>query len=247
MENSSPEVEKPIAEQVSDPELTQELENSIKILEPELEQKIEDSVTNPEESNTNSNNNIDDIKFDEILDIDKIQEKLEEKLAQNNVEPDAESDSISAFELFELSKEKLKENAEEKKELPSITPEKSNTKKSDKDAKKYVVYIDPYNIDYMENLSLEERRSVINGILQEQKNLSIQQRQVEEKRRFIKHVIVATLTFIICFPILFIMVNRAMESVLINYKQSKENFSKLYREEGKVKMRASEAPTNINY
>lgn len=184
---------------------------------------------------------VDDIKFDEVFDIDKIQEKLQEKLNLNDTETEADSESepISATELFEISKEKKEEVAEQKEEAPAVS---NLPAKSDLNAKKYVLYIDSYNIDYMESLSLNERREVINRVLQEQKDLSEEQKQQQKKKRFLKHLILACITFIICFPIMFIVVNKAMESVLANYQQARENFTKLYKEQGKIKINNNGAP-----
>lgn len=167
----------------------------------------------------------DDIQFEEVIDIDDIQRKLEEKLARGDLD-DEEEPEESDMQVPTFTEEPTE-----------VTPVKAvNLPQKPNNAKKYVIYVDPENIDYIENLALNERREIINKILREQNQFSIEQRELEKKKSFLKHALLASATFIIFFPLMFIGVNRALESTIVNYQQARTNFAKLYREQGKIKM-----------
>lgn len=198
---------------------------------------------NSEEKKMNQQSNgIDDIKFEEVLDIDVIQKKLQEELDKGTTDTDL--DSSSASELFEISKAKQGEHEAKASNLPTRP---SASDKTDANAKKYVIYIDSNNIEFMEGLTLNERREVINRILKEQNQLSIEQRKLNEKKRYLKHAILACFTFVVFFPLMFTLVNKSTEAVISNYQQSRQNITKLYREEGKIKMSRPGAVQNIKY
>lgn len=193
-----------------------------------------------------------DIKFDEVLDIDELQKKLQEKLAQAEPAMDEDSDSITASELFDMSEKRIRQekesgeqeaSTEQSKSLPAVKP----SAKNDDNAKKYVIYVNSENIDFMENLSLNERREVINKILKDQNQLTIEQIQSREKQRRFSHSILALVTFVICVPIIFIIVNKAIDITIVNYQKARGNFSRLYKEEGKIKMSNPDAVPTIKY
>lgn len=165
-----------------------------------------------------------DIQFEEVLDIDAIQKKLEKMDFTLDEEPEEE--------------EKLSLPAEDvKNELTPRVPF-SPPKKSDSNAKKYVIYIDSDNVDYMEGLSLNDRREIINSILKEQNRLSEEEKQAQQTKKFFKHAMLACITFLVFFPLLFILVNKALSATISNYQQARDNFAKLYKEQGKIKMQS---------
>lgn len=157
-----------------------------------------------------------DIQFEEIIDIDKIQRELNQQFGDGTME-------IAGQKGTGLTGP-----------APSSKPETVRLQIGAKD-KKYVVYINQDNIDFMENLSAEERKEMINKILKEQNAAMRKKKAVEAKARLIKHVILACLTFVIGFPLMFLVVNKAMELTMQNFKEAKSNFSKLYQQQGKVK------------
>lgn len=176
---------------------------------------------------SSGNSQIDDIQFEETIDIEELQKQLHKKIEQSNLgieEPDEpENDS---------------ENIE--KTLPSVLSEAKDTqitKKQDPNSKKYVIYINHDNIDFMENLSINERKDLINKVLKEQNAISMKNKELEARKRYVANLILACITFVICFPILFFIVNKATEATIDNYYQARENFTKLYREQGKIKPR----------
>lgn len=102
--------------------------------------------------------------------------------------------------------------------------------------KKYVVYINKENERFIDSLSLNERKQLINQILYEQNIVC--ERQKEEKRRqerLIKSFI-AVFTFMITVPLVYFVFNVSMEATIQNYRHSKSNFEVLYKETGKIKL-----------
>lgn len=151
------------------------------------------------------------IQFEDIIDINDIQKKL-----------NLEEDDFASVE------QKLHEIMVDVKNTP--------VKKivHDKNIKKYVIYIDSENVDYMESLSVDERKNVINGILKDKNSKDIVARESARIRKYVFHVILACMAFIIFFPLIFSLINNATEISIANYKIAKQNFSKLYRNDGKV-------------
>lgn len=194
--------------------------------------------------------NIEDIEFEEVLSDEKSQEQTEEKPVQEEItqekyvedEDDLIFDELSDDELSNQLKNGLSELS-----IPGIQEIETASEKIDKNAKKYVVYIDSDNLDFIESLSMDERRNIINKILKEQ-NAFIQKRKKQEAReRLVKNVLIMVLTFIVSFPIIFFIVNKSTELTILNYKRAKDNFSKLYREEGKIKPNVSNTIKQIKY
>lgn len=163
-----------------------------------------------------------DILFEEVLDMDAIQQKLLERIYEDDpsIETSQDVDTVIDKEAAIIEEKKAK--------LPvkynSIT------------AKKYVVYVDSENIDFMENLTIEERKELINKILKEQNEITIQTQEFNKKSKALKHAILAIITFIIGFPVMFIVVNKSIESTMTNYQQAKQNVARLYKPGGKIQM-----------
>lgn len=204
-----------------------------------------ESIENETEQQNPDNKEIEDIQFEEMVDIDQIQKTLEGGDYQTNTEIDLSN--LEEIEKSELdTNEDLnpveEDNKQTKKEPDIIKPQKQTD-----NAKKYVIYVDPDNVYYIDSLSINERRSVINKILKEQIEISTKTKILNERKKFIKHALLACFTFIIGFPLMFICVNKAMETVISNYQQAKVNFMKLYREKGKVQMENSGQLPNVKY
>lgn len=181
------------------------------------------------------NKGIEDIQFEEVVDIDEIQKKLQERIYEN----DSETEVSEKSELKNEQNQPPSKNQKEKTQT-ALT-------KIDPDAKKYVIYVDPDNIDFMENLSVNERKAIINKILKEQNEIAIKTKELNARKRFLMHAILACITFIIFFPLMFIGVNKALVATINNYEQAKENFRKLYKEQGKIKMRVPGRIESIKY
>lgn len=205
------------------------------------EEDVEKEVT-PKDSGEDK---VADIQFEEVLDIDKIQKKLQEDLAKSEM---FETDSKSKEEQENLDEEDLGIKVDLPEELSDDSAIEAKLEKqilniikppskTDSNAKKYVVYVDSENIEFMENLGLNQRRDLINKILKEQSLLNEEQRQLNKKKTYVKHVVLATITFIAFIPLLFVLVNKSLEATIINYQQAKQNFTKLYKQQGKIKLK----------
>lgn len=181
-----------------------------------------------------------DIEFDENIDINEIQKQLNAHMQDFENVPDIEP------EFFDTSSSTNNEKAETSQQ--QVVPAIENVPiEIDPKSKKYVIYIDPENIDFMEALSINDRKTIINKILREQDEAIAAQLFLEQRKRFLRQIIVATLTFIIGFPLLFALVNLSMEATITNYKQSKKDFSVLYRENGKIQQKNARMRENIKY
>lgn len=188
---------------------------------------------------------IGDIQFEEIVDVDEIQKKLQEKLSGEisfdvkNEDSTLESSDSSVEKEneetnFEL-KDEIKSNAENEKNSPILPAFTLPVVENDPNAKKYVVYVDSENINFIEGLAINERRAIINKILREQNAAAKKKKELEARQKFLRHAILAAVTFIIGFPIMFFCVNKATQATINNYKDAKASFSRLYKEQGKVK------------
>lgn len=204
-----------------------------------LSQKKKRQILENTSPDINPKSEIDDIKFEEIFDIEAIQKKLQEDFSEQKNDSEAEPSKLSASELFDIAAQK---NAEAALQKASHHPNLKSAKIQKRHAgsvaspRKYVIYVDPENIDFMERLSADEKREIINKILKEQDKVIKDKIQTESRTTFLKHIIFAVITFIIVFPILFTLVNKSLEASINNYQQAKQDFMKLYKTQGKIQM-----------
>ncbi len=193
-----------------------------------------------------------DIVFDETIDIEALQKNLqksmdatnifdketvEEEIVEEVVFEDEEDVGVTEEDVESLFNKKsaVDDNLDEvsSEVIPifeNIQPDDTTSK-----SKKYVIYVEPENIDYVESLSVEERKNVINKILNEQNAYAKRQKEIDGQIRFFKHAMVVTVTVLIGFPTLFFLVNNSMIISMNNYHQAQRNFKSLYRDQGKVK------------
>lgn len=186
---------------------------------------------------------VEDIQFEDTLDVEKIEQKLIETI--NDADEDAEDNDDIEFIDEEVMFESKKEQEfiqNEKSEDSEILPAHLETK-----VKKYVIYIEADNIDYVEGLSIEKRREIINNILREQHLLDAKTKRKAEIDKFFKQGMIASLTFIIGFPILFFIVNYATDATLYNYRYAKKNFERIYQQNGKIKPINTEKMPTVKY
>ncbi len=100
---------------------------------------------------------------------------------------------------------------------------------------KYVIYIDPENTDFMESLTVKERKNLINRILREQDDIAITKRRLGMVQAIIKHAIIAIVTIAIAIPVVYFTINASLEATINNYRRSQSIFQTLYKEHGKIK------------
>ncbi len=99
---------------------------------------------------------------------------------------------------------------------------------------KYVIYIDPQNVDFIDSLTVKERKNLINKILREQHDIATANHRFKIINNIIKHVIVAILTITISIPVIYWAINTSFEATINNYRHSQRIFQTLYKENGKI-------------
>lgn len=99
---------------------------------------------------------------------------------------------------------------------------------------KYVIYIDPQNVDFINSLTVKERKNLINKILREQDDIAITKHRFKVINSVIKHVVVAVLTVTISIPVIYWTINASLEATINNYRRSQSIFQTLYKENGKI-------------
>lgn len=100
---------------------------------------------------------------------------------------------------------------------------------------KYVVYIDPENRDFMDSLTVKERKNLINRIIREQDSIAITKRNINKMQTIIVHVIIAILTVTAAIPCIYWAINASLEATINNYRSSQSAFEQLYKDYGKIK------------
>lgn len=100
---------------------------------------------------------------------------------------------------------------------------------------KYVIYINPENVEYIESLTVKERKNLINKVLKEQSDIAITKIRFKKYETILRHLIVAILTIAISIPIVYFVINASLESSINNYRKSQNLFKVLYKEQGKIK------------
>lgn len=201
-----------------------------------MENEGQKSNENDESIQNTMTENHTDIEFEEVLsiDIDEIQNKLKTELGENeeNVSKPIE-EALMEDENMPIFEEIDKHLESAISQFPVVN--QTEPAEHDESIKKYVVYVEADNVDYMENLSVNERKIVINDILREQNYLTKQERAMLRKKQFFSHLVLAIITFVVFFPLLFILVNKAAKITMENYSTAKSNFTKLYKEHGRIK------------
>ena len=100
---------------------------------------------------------------------------------------------------------------------------------------KYVVYIDPENRDFMDSLTVKERKNLINRIIREQDSIAITKRNINKMQTIMVHVIIAILTVTAAIPCIYWAINASLEATINNYRSSQSAFEQLYKDYGKIK------------
>lgn len=100
---------------------------------------------------------------------------------------------------------------------------------------KYVIYIDPENTEFIESLTVKERKNLINRILREQDDIALTKKRFNLIQDIIKHSIVAIITISLAIPVIYYTINASLEASINNYRNSQSMFKTLYKEKGKIK------------
>ena len=180
----------------------------------------------------------DDIEFDDNIDIEALTQQLQQHVDIGDVSNLSNEDFNNSTDI------QVAPPTEADLQVVSSSPsdiQPAQNKKASvfdefpkSECKKYVIYITPNNIDYVDSLSIDDRTELINNVLCESHNSDIKNKQLKERQKYLKHLIVVCITVIISFPILFFAVNKSLQASISNYQQSQQNFQKLYKEKGKI-------------
>ncbi len=142
------------------------------------------------------------------------------------------SDALEEGDINALSQGKISERA--------LTGDIKNYNDSldflDKNVKysKYVIYIDPQNVDFIESLTVKERKNLINGILRQQDDIAITKLRFKVIQTIIRHVIITVLTVAISIPVVYYAINASLEATINNHRRAQTNWQTLYKEHGKI-------------
>ena len=184
-----------------------------------------------------------DINLDKNFDdnfIKKYKAKLNKQQNESQEKNEAESTISSAAFAETPQQEDIEKISNGNITERKITPEQKNYNDSldflDGNIKysKYVIYIDPQNVDFIEGLTVKERKNLINKILKEQNDIAITKQRFRIIQTVLRHAIVAILTIAISIPIIYITINASLETTINNYRRSQSIFQTLYKEKGKI-------------
>lgn len=104
---------------------------------------------------------------------------------------------------------------------------------------KYVIYVDPENTEFIESLTVKERKNLINKILREQDDIAVTKKRFSMLQAVIKHSIIAIITIAVSVPVIYYTINASLEASINNYRNSQTFFKTLYKEKGKIKSTSS--------
>ena len=99
---------------------------------------------------------------------------------------------------------------------------------------KYVIYIDPQNVDFIDGLTVKERKNLINNILHQQDDISMTKQRFKVIQTVIYHIIIAIVTIAISIPLVYYLINASLEATINNHRNAQGNWQTLYREHGKI-------------
>ena len=99
---------------------------------------------------------------------------------------------------------------------------------------KYVIYIEPKNVDFIEGLTVKERKNLINNILRQQDDISITKQRFALIQTIIRAVIIAILTLSVSIPLVYYVINASLEATIDNHRRSQSNWQTLYKQHGKI-------------
>ena len=226
VEQENPKKESDKQEEVKDVNETKQKELNLKV---DLDNKFDDNfikkykaklkkqaVTKSESNENEVDKSISNAAFSDNVDIGN--GKFDADIGEGNIE-----------ELTNGNIREYKLSQKQKSYNDSLDFLDNNVKYS-----KYVIYIDPENVDFIESLTIKERKKLINRILREQDDISITKHRFKVINSVIKHVLVSILIISLSIPLVYNVVNFSLEATINNYRNSKTLFQTLYKENGKI-------------
>lgn len=171
----------------------------------------------------NLNDDFHSFDFDEKLEIEKLQATIR---SMSNFSDDSEgflSQSPKALMdggiSFEETDTTFDPYAELERPVGKITGPRP---------KKFVVMVNPENIEFFDKIPMDERTVLFNELLQNHKKSIADEKNKKHMIKFSKHMFVGIMTVLISLPIMFLVVNKSIELTINNYKDVQNSFEKLY-------------------
>ena len=194
---------------------------------------------NEEESEASENKKVSVNKdFDDNF-IKKYKAKLKNKQNLNGTNEPVSYD-VAPLDNSEKAEEQIETlsqgNISEKPITPEIKEYNDSLDFLDGNVKysKYVMYIDPENVDFIESLTVKERKNLINRILRQQDDIAITKKKFRNVQGIINHIIVAILTLALTIPIVYYAINASLEATINNHRNAQTIWQTLYKEHGKI-------------
>ena len=79
------------------------------------------------------------------------------------------------------------------------------------------------------------KQKIINDILHDRDVIAKRTRRFKENAKFTNQILIMIFTVVLALPVFFFLLNKSIETTILNYQQAQQNFVKLYREQGKIK------------
>ena len=102
------------------------------------------------------------------------------------------------------------------------------TLKPAKTFKKFVVRILPEHIDYIDELSIEDRNELFNKLISEHISGESYQKSADRSVYLIKKLTGFLIFLLLSLPLIFILINLSIKSTQSSYKEMQSNFAQLY-------------------
>lgn len=176
--------------------------------------------------------------YSNAVNLDKLQEIIQ---SFDNASEDNETTQIQSFDF--INQEAFIEQSQEsylKKNENSFEQDIVDVQKTK--SKKFVIQIQPKNIDYFNNLTIDSRNQIINQILSKK-----QQEIFENKlKKFLVHLLIVFFTITLFLPLCFWLAKTSIQSSLDSGKQVQKSFETLYKVRGGVKHKNLKNLKNVN-
>ena len=169
------------------------------------------------------NDDFHSIDFDEKLEIEKLQATIR---SMSNFSDDSEGFlSQSPKALMEGGFNFLPQEDEFD---PYAEIEQPVVRNRGPKPKKFVVMVNPENIEFFDKIPMDERTKLFNNLLASHRKSLIQEKNKKHLIKFSKHMFVGIMTVLLSLPIMFLIVNKSIELTINNYKDVQNSFEKLY-------------------
>ena len=169
------------------------------------------------------NDDFHSLDFDVKLEIEKLQATIR---SMSNFSDDSEGFlSQSPKALMDGGFNLLPQEAEFD---PYSEIEKPVVRNNGPKPKKFVVMVNPENIDFFDKIPMDERTELFNNLLQNHKKSLEYTKNKKRMVKFTKHMFVGIMTVLLSLPVMFLVVNKSIELTINNYKDVQNSFEKLY-------------------